>query len=104
MIVNATTNSFESDVLKVSGLVIVDFWATWCAPCKMMNPVFEDLDKDYSDKVKIVKVDADQELHLVSKYQISSIPTMILFRDGQEVERIVGAKPKPYLIHTINTH
>jgi thioredoxin 1 len=70
----------------------------------MMNPVFEDLDKDYSDKVKIVKVDADEELALVSKYQISSIPTMIVFKDGQEVERIIGAKPKPYLIHTINTH
>lgn len=104
MIVNATTNSFDSDVLKESGLVIVDFWATWCAPCKMMNPVFEDLDKEYSDKVKIVKVDADKEQALVDFYDIRAIPTMIVFKDGKEVERIMGAKPKPYLINTINTH
>jgi thioredoxin 1 len=102
VIVNATTDSFESDVLNHTGLVLVDFWAPWCGPCQKMNPVFEYLSTYYEDKAKIVKVNADEEVKLVQDYKISSIPTTIFFLDGEEKEQIVGAKTKAYMIAKLN--
>ena len=82
-----------ADVTK-EGLTLVDFWAEWCGPCKMMNPVLEELEKDYQGKVKFAKVDVDKFQDLAMEYKIMSIPAMILFKDGVAKEKVVGFHPK----------
>ena len=82
-----------ADVTK-EGLTLVDFWAEWCGPCKMMNPVLEELEKDYQGKVKFAKVDVDKYQDLAMEYKIMSIPAMILFKDGVAKEKVVGVHPK----------
>lgn len=90
MIKNSNSADFANDVLLVKGKVLVDFWAEWCGPCKAMNPIVDEA----SQKVNVIKINADYSSGLTSKYQIRSIPTFILFEDGKEVTRIVGARPK----------
>jgi thioredoxin 1 len=99
--VNITDTSFESEVLKSSQLVLVDFWAPWCGPCRMVAPVLEEIAKEY-DKVKIVKINVDENPGLSGQYGIMSIPTMMAFKDGKVVEKIVGALPKPAIIGKIS--
>lgn len=82
-----------ADVTK-EGLTLVDFWAEWCGPCKMMNPVLEELEKDYQGKVEFAKVDVDKYQDLAMEYKIMSIPAMILFKDGVAKEKVVGFHPK----------
>ena len=74
--------------------VLVDFWATWCGPCRMMAPIIEELGADYDGKVVVGKVDVDEEADLAQRYGIMSIPTLILFKDGEPAEQLVGARPK----------
>lgn len=88
--VNITDKDFEEKVLKSSGPVLVDFWATWCGPCKMAEPVLEELSNEYSGKVTIAKVDVDANQSSSSKYGIMSIPTTVLFKGGKEIGRQVG--------------
>jgi thioredoxin 1 len=87
-------DSFETDVLKSPKPSIVDFWAEWCGPCKMIAPVFEELAGEYSDKVNFYKMNVEENSGTPAKFQISGIPTMIIFKDGKEFDRIVGAVPK----------
>jgi thioredoxin 1 len=82
--------NFESEVLKASQPVLVDFWASWCAPCLMLAPTIESVAEKYQGKAKVVKLNVDENIHSSSNYGIKGIPTLILFRDGQEVERVVG--------------
>ena len=93
-IIYVTTESFEQEVLKSDKPVLVDFFAEWCGPCKMMNPVLEELEKDYQGKVKFAKVDVDKYQDLAMEYKIMSIPAMILFKDGVAKEKVVGFHPK----------
>ena len=90
MITHVTDNTFEAEVLKEEGLVLLDFWAPWCGPCKMLGPVLEDLDAELGDKVKIKKMNTDENRSTPVKYDIMGIPTMIFFKDGQAIETIVG--------------
>ncbi|SRR5690554_3782588 len=99
-IVNATDSSFDQEVSD--GLVLVDFWATWCGPCKMIAPVLEELDTDMGDKVKIVKVDVDENQETAQKFGVMSIPTLILFKDGEKVDQTMGYQPKEALESFIN--
>ena len=89
-----TEETFESEVLKSDIPVIVDFWAQWCGPCKMMAPIFEDLSKDYEGKLTFAKFDVDAGENIPGELGIMSIPTLVLFSKGKEVERFVGALPK----------
>ena len=91
------TAKFESDVLKATGKVLVDFWAPWCGPCRMQTPILEKLAASGSINAKIFKVNTDENPEIAQKYGIVSIPTLILFNDGQEVERYVGVQPENVL-------
>ena len=87
---DVTDQSFEEDVVKSQTPVIVDFWAAWCGPCKMAEPVLEELSEEYKDKLTIVKVNVDENQELTQKFQIMSIPTTVLINDGKEVDRQIG--------------
>lgn len=96
--VNSSAEKFAKDVLLSEKPVLVDFWATWCGPCKMVAPVLEELSEELADSLTIVKIDSDLNTSLVAEYGIRSIPTLVLFSKGQEVKRITGAKPKPAIL------
>ncbi len=89
-----TDSTFESEVLKAQQPVLIDFWATWCAPCRAIAPVVEQLAKDYAGKLKVVKVDIDQNPKVPTQYDVRSIPTLLVFKDGKVVGQIVGAVPR----------
>jgi len=101
-IVNATDQTFANETND--GLVLVDFWAPWCGPCKMIAPVLEELDAEMSDKVKIVKLDVDDNQETAGKYGVMNIPTLLLFKDGNVVDQVVGFQPKEALAELINKH
>jgi thioredoxin 1 len=93
-IANITDASFENDVLKASQPVLIDFWATWCGPCRAIAPVVEQLAGEYEGKVKIVKLNIDENPKAPTQYDVRSIPTLLLFKDGKVVGNLVGAYPK----------
>lgn len=99
-----TTNNFESEVLKSNTPVLVDFWAAWCGPCRMVAPVIDQLGEQYSGKLKVVKLNVDENPEIAEKYQILSIPTVYLFKDGSKVEEMVGARPKQSFEDMISKH
>ena len=96
-VLEVTTAKWETEVLKSSGLVMIDFWAVWCGPCRIIAPAVEELSKEYAGKVKFMKLNTDENPDIASKYKILGIPTLMFFRDGQKVDQIVGAVPKPHL-------
>ncbi len=93
----ATSAVWDKEVLGTPGLVMVDFWAVWCGPCRMVAPTIEELAKEYSGKIKVTKLNTDENPDIASRYKIMGIPTIIFFKNGQEADRIVGAVPKPQL-------
>lgn len=101
-IVNATDQTFSEETSK--GLVLADFWATWCGPCRMIAPVLEEIDAEMGDQLKIVKLDVDENPDTASKYGVMSIPTLFLFKDGQIVDKVVGYRPKEALLEVIKKH
>ncbi|HLT56204.1 MAG TPA: thioredoxin [Bacillota bacterium] len=101
-IVNATNDTFSQETGK--GLVLADFWATWCGPCRMIAPVLEEIDAEMGDKVKIVKLDVDENQETAAEYGVMSIPTLILFKDGEIVDKVIGYRPKEALTEMINKH
>lgn len=95
---NITSKNFEEEVLKSNVPVLVDFWASWCGPCKMMAPVVEEIAKEMEQKTKVCKVNIDEEQDLAMQYSIMSIPTFLIFKDGKVVKSIVGVQDKQKLI------
>ena len=93
-----TKNNFEEEVLKSEQPVLVDFWATWCGPCRMLAPVLEEVAKEYDGKIKVGKVNVDDEMDLAIKFRVEVIPTLILFKNGEVVKRISGFFEKDELI------
>ena len=96
-IVDVTTSTWDTEVLQGNGLVMVDFWAVWCGPCRMIAPTVEEIAKEYAGKVKVAKLNTDENPDIASRYKIMGIPTIMFFKDGQKVDQIVGAVPKPQL-------
>lgn len=103
-IIIANDATFSSEVLEAKLPVLVDFWATWCGPCQMLAPILEDLASEYAGKIKIVKVDVDQCPNVANTYGIRSIPTLIIFKNGQTVATKIGAGSKDQLAALINTN
>ncbi|KMY51165.1 thioredoxin [Peribacillus loiseleuriae] len=101
-IVHATDQTFTTDTNE--GLVLADFWAPWCGPCKMIAPVLEELDGEIGDKVKIVKVDVDENQETAGKFGVMSIPTLIVLKDGEVVDKVVGFQPKEALSELLAKH
>ncbi len=99
-----TDETFEQEVLQSDVPVLTDFWAEWCGPCKMIAPILEEIAEEYDGRLKIAKLDVDQNPSTMMKYQIMSIPTLILFKNGQEVERLIGAMPKARILSKILPH
>jgi thioredoxin 1 len=98
-----TDASFDNDVLKASEPVVVDFWAEWCGPCKMIGPALEEISAEMNGKVKIAKLNVDENQKTALKYGVRSSPTLIMFKDGQLLSTQIGAKPKGQLLEWINT-
>ena len=96
-LIHVTDDSFESDVLQSNAPVLVDYWAEWCGPCKMIAPILDEVASEYADKLKIAKLDVDQNAETAQKYGIRSIPCLMLFKDGDIVATQVGALSKSQL-------
>ncbi|MDR7302026.1 thioredoxin [Haloactinomyces albus] len=102
--VTVDADSFSNDVLSSDRPVLVDFWATWCGPCKMVAPVLEEIADEHQDKITIAKLDIDQNPSVARDYQVMSVPTMLLFSGGEPVKQIVGAKPKAQLLDDLSDY
>jgi thioredoxin 1 len=99
-----TDDSFQSEVVSSTTPVLVDFWAIWCGPCKMIAPVVEELAAEMDGKLKVAKVDVDANPKIAMQFGIRSIPTLLIFKDGKVVEQIVGAVPKRHLVEKLTPH
>jgi thioredoxin 1 len=101
---NVTTATWDKEILESDGLIMVDFWAVWCGPCRIIAPTVEELAKEYAGKLKVAKLNTDENPEIASKYKIMGIPTIILFKNGEKVDQVVGAVPKSQLKSMIDTH
>ena len=99
----ATNTNFE-ELLQDEKLVIVDFWATWCGPCRMLSPLLDEVEEEMADKISVVKVNVDDADEIAMKYRIMNIPTLLFFKGGQLVDKTVGAMPKNVLVDKINVN
>lgn len=99
-----TDANFEEEVLKSQLPVLVDFWAPWCGPCRAVAPVVEEIAKDYNGKLKVLKLNTDENPKTAQSYRISGIPSLMVFKNGQPVEQVVGAVPKPTISAAIDKH
>ena len=103
-IMAVTDANFEQEVEKAEGLTIVDFWATWCGPCRMVAPILDQLATDYQGKVKITKLDVDANIKTGSRFNVRSIPTMLFFKGGKVVDQIIGAVPRANIEAKLQQH
>ena len=103
-IINTTDAKFNSDINKAGKLVVVDMWAEWCGPCKMMEPVLEEIINEKGDGIQLVKINIDENQETPVKYGVMNIPTLLFFKDGKEVDRVIGAIPKNKLEQKIDSH
>ena len=97
-------NNFKNEVLESSTPVLVDFWAEWCGPCKIISPILDQIATELGGKIKIAKLNVDEAPDLAGEYNVMSIPTLLIFKNGQPVDQIVGAMPKDRLLDKINPH
>ena len=101
--ITLTDDSFQSEVIESSVPVLVDFWATWCGPCRMVAPIVDELAEEYDGRVKVGKVDVDSEQKIAADFGIRSIPTLLIFKDGKQADQIVGAVPKNQLVEKLES-
>jgi thioredoxin 1 len=99
-----TETNFQNEVLQSQQPVLVDFWAEWCSPCKMIEPLVDQIAEQYADKLRVGKLDSDSNYEVVTRYNVMSIPTLILFKGGQPVERVTGYQPKERIVAKLAPH
>ena len=100
--INDTT--FEQEVLNSSELTVVDFWAPWCGPCRKLGPVLDEVAQEFEGKIKVVKLNTDENLKTAKEFSVSGLPTLLIFKDGKAVERLVGLMPKTSIVSNIEKH
>lgn len=98
---NINKNNFEQEVLHSDKPVLIDFWASWCGPCRMLSPVISEIAEEYGDKVKVCKVNVDEEEELAAAFRVSSIPMLVVMKDGKVVNSSVGVRPKAQIVEMI---
>ena len=103
-VIEINDENFEQEVCKEEKVTLVDFWATWCGPCRKLSPMIDDLAKEYDGKVKFVKIKADENLQIAQKYSVSGVPCLLVFKNGEPVERMVNIVPKTTIVSNINKH
>jgi len=103
LVAKADATNWDGEVLKASEVVMVDFWAVWCGPCQMVAPIVDELAQEYQGKLKVMKLNTDDAPEVAGKYQIMSIPSILFFKGGQVVEKIVGARPKQQFKQVIDS-
>lgn len=101
-VVNLQNGTFEQEVLQATVPVLVDFWAEWCGPCKMIAPILDQLASEFDGKAKVVKINVDDHQSLAAKFNVSSIPTLLFFKDGKVRDQVIGGKPKNILANKLN--
>ncbi len=102
--IDVNDSTFEQEVVNSGGLTIVDFWAPWCGPCRKLGPVLDEVSQEFDGKVKVVKLNTDENLKTAKDYSVSGLPTLLLFKDGKAVERLVGLMPKTTIVSNIEKH
>ncbi|MCI8632170.1 MAG: thioredoxin [Lachnospiraceae bacterium] len=102
MVIKVTEENFQTEVMEASMPVLVDFYADWCGPCKMMSPVLEQISDEMEGKIKVAKINVDENPNLASQYKVMSIPNFILFKNGQTADQVIGAIPKAQMQEKIN--
>ena len=104
MVQEININNFDSEVIKSEKLTIVDFFANWCGPCRKLSPIMEEVEAELGDKVKFTKINTDENIDAAKEYQVSGLPTLLVFKNGEVVERMVGLMPKSSVITNIEKH
>ncbi len=104
MVQEINVDNFDKEVLNSDKLTVVDFFANWCGPCRKLGPILEEVSEELAEKVKFAKIDTDENLDAAKKYQVSGLPTLLVFKDGEVVERMVGLMPKSSIITNIEKH
>ena len=104
MVQEINTESFDREVISHNGVIVVDFFANWCGPCRKLGPILEEVEQELASKVKFAKINTDDNLEMAKKYQVSGLPTLMVFKNGETVERMVGLMPKSSIIQNIEKH
>ena len=104
MVLEINASNFDTEVTSQAGITVVDFFANWCGPCRKLAPLLEEVETELSSKVKFAKINTDENLEMAKKYQVSGLPTLMVFKNGEAVERIVGLMPKSSIITNIEKH
>ena len=104
MAIDINKDNLDSEVLDTEGIVVADFWAPWCGPCRKLGPVLEELEKSFEGKMKLVKVNADENFEIMKQFSVSGLPTLLVFKNGEPVERMAGLIPKSSIINNIEKY
>jgi thioredoxin 1 len=103
-VIEVNSAKWDDEIIKAQGLVVIDFWAAWCGPCRMISPTVEELSKEYSGKIKVAKLNTDENPDIASTYKIMGIPTIMFFKDGKKIDQVVGVVPKQQLKEKIDSY